>query len=91
MAMRSGSGRTSSRLAKEKRSRTAGREGKAYSSHRVVEGEPGARVVKGLYCGQRRTGDHGNRPGYAGGRQKTSPLPAEAGGRVRDLAGKVKD
>ena len=32
MEMRSGSGRTSSRLAKEKRSRAAGRDGKAYSS-----------------------------------------------------------
>src|SRR2546423_5901941 len=46
MATRSGNGRTSSRLAKENRSRATEREGKAYSSKGAgpkAEGEAGAR------------------------------------------------
>src|SRR5579883_2923742 len=49
MAIRSGSGSTSSRLAKEKRSGLTEREGKAYSSRTVRDGQasPGRALSRG--------------------------------------------
>src|SRR5476651_1978594 len=57
MEIKSGSGRTSSWLAKEKRSRTAGRDGKAYSSREANAGAVRARAtrVKKTGCARRKS------------------------------------
>ena len=60
MAIRSGSGWTSPSVAKEKRSLTAGREGKAYSSGDGDWGFRGAPERTAQLSAERR-GGHGNR------------------------------